>query len=123
MASLTIINRMQRYGDGLTTPLSLESDGDFTRSYGALQIGKYNVPPTNKPANASLLNNVWYQPEEVYAVTGTPEVRAHAFFVKVDKFYYGLAKNLSVSCLWQSTCHESIRLLKQGLSYCLNNVR
>ncbi|CAM6123545.1 unnamed protein product [Calypogeia fissa] len=83
----------QRFGDNLTTPLSLESSGDYTRAFGALQVGKYNVPLTKNADN--LLHNIWFQPEEVYAVTGTPEVRAHAFFVKVDKHYYGLAEKLT----------------------------
>lgn len=84
----------------MTTPLALENQGDFTRAYGALQVGTYDVPATKNGDN--LLHNIWFQPEEVFAVTGTPEVRAHAFFVKVDKHYYGLAKQLSVSFLTES---------------------
>ncbi|KAI4332728.1 hypothetical protein L6164_017612 [Bauhinia variegata] len=41
-----------------------------------------------------LLNNVWYQPEEIFPVNGTPEVRQRAFWVQVDKTYFEIAKKL-----------------------------
>ncbi len=82
---------IQRYGQGPNDPLSLESSGDFTRKFGYLNIGAYDVPK-----GTNLLNNVWYQPEEVYPVTGVPEVRQHVFFLPVDEKLYETAKKLVV---------------------------
>jgi hypothetical protein len=82
---------IQRYGQGPNDPLSLESSGDYTRKFGYLNIGTYDVPK-----GTNLLNNVWYQPEEVYPVTGVPEVRQHVFFLPVDEKLYETAKKLVV---------------------------
>lgn len=96
----------QRYGDGPNTELSLESSGDYTREIGYLDIANFTTP--SDPSTGNLLNNVWYQPEEVFAVNGTPEVRQHAFWVPVDEQYYQIAKSLETltleGCLNSTTC-------------------
>lgn len=94
----------QRYGDGPHDELALESNGDYTRKVGYLHFSRFNTNTTS----ANLLNNIWYQPEEVFPITGTPEVRQHAFWVPVDKHYYKTAKTLEnlklESCLNATTC-------------------
>eukprot|EP00253_Pinus_taeda_P016721 PITA_16721 len=96
----------QRYGDGPNDELSLESDGDYTRKYGYLHFANFTTPSDQNSSN--LLNNVWYQPEEVFPVNGTPEVRQHAFWVPVDEHYYQIAKSLESlkleKCVNSTTC-------------------
>ncbi|XP_026439413.1 uncharacterized protein LOC113338108 isoform X1 [Papaver somniferum] len=88
----------QRFGDGPNDELALESNGDYTRKYGYLKFSDYetqnNTKAKKSTASENLLNNVWYQPEEIFPVDGTPEVRQHAFWVPVDGKYYELAKKL-----------------------------
>ncbi|MCL7039120.1 hypothetical protein MKW94_002523 [Papaver nudicaule] len=86
----------QRYGAGPKDELALESNGDYTRKFGYLNFSDYKTPnkAKNSTRSENLLNNVWYQPEEIFPVDGTPEVRQHAFWVPVDKKYYALAKKL-----------------------------
>ncbi|KAL6984782.1 hypothetical protein U1Q18_018161 [Sarracenia purpurea var. burkii] len=97
-----------RYGDGPEDELALESNGDYTRKVGYLRFSDYSneTPENGKPAE-NLLNRVWYQPEEIFPVNGTPEVREHAFWVPADYHYFSLAKNLQgmklVGCV-NSTC-------------------
>lgn len=43
------------------------------------------------------MNSIWYQPEEVYPVDGTPESREHAFWVPVDSSYFAISKKLEAS--------------------------
>uniref|UniRef100_J3M528 Nucleoside phosphorylase domain-containing protein n=1 Tax=Oryza brachyantha TaxID=4533 RepID=J3M528_ORYBR len=83
----------QRYGDGPEKELALESNGDYTRKYGALNFSDYSVGG-DKPAAGNLLNSVWYQPEEVFRAGGTPESRGHEFWVPVDDRYYQLSRKL-----------------------------
>ncbi|KAK3140440.1 hypothetical protein QOZ80_5AG0401010 [Eleusine coracana subsp. coracana] len=83
----------QRNGDGPDDELSLESNGDYTRKYGNLNFTDYSVDQ-NSRSSGNLLNSVWYQPEEVFPVTGTPEQRQHALWVPVDGHYYDLAMKL-----------------------------
>ncbi|KAL9683664.1 hypothetical protein QQ045_015491 [Rhodiola kirilowii] len=84
----------QRYGDGPEDELAFESSGDYTRTIGYLKFSDYNngTQIGNTTETENFLNNVWYQPEEVFPVTGTPEVREHAFWVPVDNQYLNLAK-------------------------------
>jgi nucleoside phosphorylase len=69
----------------------LEANGDYTRRYGNLNFSDYSV---GKNSAGNLLNSVWYQPEEVFPVTGTPEQRDHALWVPVDGRYYDLVGKL-----------------------------
>eukprot|EP00262_Sarcandra_glabra_P018434 TRINITY_DN661_c0_g1_i10.p1 TRINITY_DN661_c0_g1~~TRINITY_DN661_c0_g1_i10.p1 ORF type:complete len:344 (+),score=60.35 TRINITY_DN661_c0_g1_i10:181-1212(+) len=97
----------QRYGDGPDDELSLESNGDFTRRFGYLGFSNYNNVTKNGEEN--LLNNVWYQPEEIFPINGIPEVRQHAFWVPVHEHYFSLAKKLEGVELQRcvnSTCLE-----------------
>lgn len=89
---------LQRYGDGPNDELPLEENGDYTREIGYLNFGNYNVNNgTNCTASYdNLLNNIWYQPEEVFPVDGIPEERQHAFWVPVDSHYYKISQELEV---------------------------
>eukprot|EP01018_Ginkgo_biloba_P031373 Gb_35477 [translate_table: standard] len=96
----------QRYGDGKDSELPLEENGDYTREIGYLKFAKYNTPSDKESDN--LLNNVWYQPDEIFRVNGTPEVRQHAFWVAVDNYYYQIAEKIEEveleSCVNSTTC-------------------
>ncbi|VVB11231.1 unnamed protein product [Arabis nemorensis] len=106
----------QRYGDGIDNELALESAGDYTRDIGYLQFSKYNNHSDN------LLNRIWYQPEEIFPVTGTPEVREHIFWVPVDKSYLDLARKLEDTKLPQcvnTTClprPPKVTIVDRGMS-------
>ncbi|KAM4086447.1 hypothetical protein ACJW30_10G102200 [Castanea mollissima] len=98
----------QRYGLGPDDELPLESAGDYTRSIGYLKFANYTVNVTEGSPYDNLLNNIWYQPEEVFPVDGTPEERQHAFWVAVDPHYYEISKQLEdlvlEGCINSTTC-------------------
>lgn len=87
---------MQRYGLGPADELPLESNGDYTREIGYLKFANFTVNTTHTSSVDNLLNRVWYQPEEVFPVDGTPEQREHAFWVSVDSHYFNISKKLEV---------------------------
>lgn len=89
---------VQRFGDGPNDELALESNGDYTREIGYLNFSKYDTANTAKVSSVSgnLLNNVWYQPEEIFPIDGYPEIRQHAFWTPVNEHYFSLAKKLEV---------------------------
>lgn len=74
----------------------MEENGDYTREIGYLKFANYTVNVSSSSSYDNLLNNVWYQPEEVFPVDGTPEEREHAFWVPVDSLYFQLSQNLLV---------------------------
>uniref|UniRef100_A0A0D9UYS0 Nucleoside phosphorylase domain-containing protein n=1 Tax=Leersia perrieri TaxID=77586 RepID=A0A0D9UYS0_9ORYZ len=80
----------QRYGDGPENELPLEAAGDYTRDLGFLNFSDYTA--TGRSPNE--LNSIWYQPEEIFPVSGVPEQRQHAFWVPVSKHYFALAEKL-----------------------------
>ena len=91
---------MQRYGKGAEDLLPLETSGDYTRKYGHLRFANYTSKSNvtkGIPYVENLLQNIWYQPEEVFPVDGTPEERQHAFWVAVDSEYYTISRKLEVS--------------------------
>lgn len=94
---------MQRFGDGPGNELSLESFGDYTRKVGHIKFSDFNNKTRNGKSVPNLLNNVWYQPEEVFPVHGTPEVRQHAFWVPVNPKFFAVAKELEVICTKKPT--------------------
>lgn len=97
----------QRFGDGPDSELAFESDGDYTRKIGYLNFASFNNHTGSGQADQNLLNNVWYQPEEIFPVNGVPEVRQHAFWVPVDKHYFTVSKKIKDLKLGQcvnSTC-------------------
>ncbi|XP_058074302.1 bark storage protein A-like [Magnolia sinica] len=108
--SHTALWNWQRYGDGPENELALEVNGDYTREFGYLKFSDYTTVNETKTRRLfeNLLNNVWYQPEEVFPVDGTPESREHAFWVSVDKHYYAISKKLKglklESCINSTTC-------------------
>ena len=83
---------MQRHGNGPEDGLPLEDNGDYTRDIGFLNFANFST----KSKSDNYLNNIWYQPEEIFPVDGTPEERQHAFWVPVDPTYFKLAKTLEV---------------------------
>ncbi|KAL6596203.1 hypothetical protein ACP70R_047567 [Stipagrostis hirtigluma subsp. patula] len=98
----------QRYGDGPENELPLEAAGDYTREYGFLNFSDYTVGQGSPELAANTLNSIWYQPEEIFPVSGTPEQRQHAFWVPVSKRYYALAEKLEglelPACVNATTC-------------------
>ncbi|KAL6006185.1 hypothetical protein ACLOJK_040231 [Asimina triloba] len=99
----------QRNGDGPDDQLALEANGDYTREIGRFNFSDYITPnDSNTSTYGSLLNSVWYQPEEVFPMDGTPENRQHAFWVPVDTDYYEIAKQLEdlklEDCINSTTC-------------------
>ncbi|BAS71163.1 Os01g0229800 [Oryza sativa Japonica Group] len=82
----------QRYGDGPENELPLEAAGDYTRDLGFLNFSDYTAagPSPNE------LNSIWFQPEEIFPVSGKPEQRQHAFWVPVSSRYFSLAEKLEV---------------------------
>lgn len=86
----------QRYGDGPDDELALESNGDYTRRIGYLKLSDYNNDTKGGIVSENLLNNIWYQQEEIFPVDGYPETRQHAFWVPVDKHYFSIARKLEV---------------------------
>ncbi|XP_056166553.1 uncharacterized protein LOC115674393 isoform X4 [Syzygium oleosum] len=115
----------QRYGQGPEDELAFESDGDYTRKVGHVRFANYTANVTGHDSHDNLLNNVWYQPEEVFPVAGTPEERQHEFWVPVDSAYFAVAKKLEFNaspvdmesasvaliCFQQNTSFIAIRAL------------
>ncbi|CAL1414372.1 unnamed protein product [Linum trigynum] len=93
----------QRFGSGPNNPLALESNGDFTREIGYLRFANYSITPTSD----NFLNNVWYQPEEIFTVDGSPEVREHIFKVPVDSRYLEVAKMVEKQGVTLERCVNS----------------
>ncbi|KAA8521809.1 hypothetical protein F0562_012482 [Nyssa sinensis] len=98
----------QRYGDGPDDELALEVNGDYTREIGYIKFANYSTNITNCNSHDNLLNNVWYQPEEVFPIDGTPEERQHAFWVPIDTHYFEISKKLEGmkldGCINSTTC-------------------
>ncbi|KAK8535448.1 hypothetical protein V6N12_056965 [Hibiscus sabdariffa] len=85
----------QRYGDGAEDELALESNGDYTRDIGYLRFSEFNNSTKCNISSENLLNNVWYQPEEIFPVDdGVPEQRQHAFWVPVNSHYFAIAERV-----------------------------
>lgn len=84
----------QRFGNGPEDELALEVNGDYSRKIGYLRFADYNNYTKQSKSVTNLLNNVWFQEEEIFPVNGTPEVRQHVFWVPVDKTYFEIARNL-----------------------------
>ncbi|XP_039066226.1 bark storage protein A [Hibiscus syriacus] len=84
----------QRYGDGPEDELALESNGDYTREIGYLRFSDYNNSTQCNISSENLLNNVWFQPEEIFPVDGVPEQRHHAFWVPVNDHYFAVAERV-----------------------------
>lgn len=113
----------QRYGNGPEDELALESDGDYTRDIGYIKFANYTVNVTQRGSYDNLLNNIWYQPEEVFPVDGTPEERQHAFWVPVDPLYFEISKKLEdlklEGCINATSCLSvtpKVTTVKRGTS-------
>lgn len=113
----------QRYGLGPDDTLPLEDNGDYTREIGYIKLADFtsNISEDSSPDNQ--LNNLWYQPEEIFPVDGIPEQRQHAFWVPVDPTYYNIAKKLKdlelESCINSTTCLSTtpeVKFVKRGIS-------
>ncbi|KAK7272707.1 hypothetical protein RJT34_29492 [Clitoria ternatea] len=97
----------QRFGDGPEDELALEGSGDYSRRFGFLKFDNYNNNTEHSKPVTNLLNNVWYQAEEIFPVNGIPEVRQHVFWVPVDKTYFKIArklKNVKLGNCVNTTC-------------------
>ncbi|KAM3687789.1 hypothetical protein ACJW31_10G101000 [Castanea mollissima] len=98
----------QRYGQGPEDELPLESNGDYIREIGYLKFANYTTNVTDGSSYDNLLNNIWYQPEEVFPINGTPKQREHAFWVSVDPLYFEISKKLEglelEGCINSTTC-------------------
>ncbi|XP_038991561.1 bark storage protein A-like [Hibiscus syriacus] len=111
----------QRYGDGPEDGLALESNGDHTREIGYLRVSDYNSSTQCNISSENLLNNVWYQPEEIFPVDGDPELRRHAFWVLVNHLYLAIAeiKGLRLGGCVNGTClprPEMVVRVERGIS-------
>ncbi|KAG6387987.1 hypothetical protein SASPL_153184 [Salvia splendens] len=104
----TALWNWQRYGDGPDDELALELNGDYTRNIGYLNFANYSTNVGNCSSGDNLLNNVWYQPEEIFPVDGVPEQRQHAFWVPIDSYYLEISKKLEglelEKCVNSTTC-------------------
>jgi len=87
----------QRYGLGPDDKLPLENNGDYTRNIGFLNFADFTSNVSADISADNQLNNVWFQPEEIFPVDGIPEERQHAFWVPIDPNYYHIAKKLQVN--------------------------
>ncbi|KEH27138.1 putative hydrolase [Medicago truncatula] len=93
----------QRFGDNPED----EENVDFSKEFGYLKFSNYNNYTKHSKSVENLLSKVWYQPEEIFPVDGTPEVLQHAFWVPVDKTYFEIArklKNVELSSCVNTTC-------------------
>ncbi|XP_078431862.1 phosphorylase superfamily protein [Wolffia australiana] len=85
----------QRFGDSPQDELPLENTGAYTRTFGSLRFANYTTDGKKIIRDKdNLLNSVWYQPEEIFPVDGTPEERQHVFWVPVNARYLKIAKKL-----------------------------
>ncbi|KAL3746750.1 hypothetical protein ACJRO7_015652 [Eucalyptus globulus] len=94
-----------------------------TRKLGHLRFANYTINVTACASHDNLLNNIWYQPEEVFPVTGTPEGRQHQFWVPVGSAYFAMPKKLEglklKTCVNVTTCLNytpSVSTVKRGVS-------
>ncbi|KAK7311782.1 hypothetical protein RJT34_10132 [Clitoria ternatea] len=116
----------QRYGEGPDDMLPLEEQGDFSREIGHLKFADFtsNVSADSEADNQ--LNNIWFQPEEIFPTYGIPEKRQHAFWVPVHSKYYHIAKKLQDvelnRCINTTTCLSvtpKVWLVPTGISHSL----
>ncbi|WJX25905.1 hypothetical protein P8452_14893 [Trifolium repens] len=92
----------QRFGDNKD-----EDSGDFNREFGYLEFSNYNNHTKHSKSVENFLNKVWYQPERIFLVDGTPEVWQPAFWIPVDKTYFEIArklKNVQLSNCVNTSC-------------------
>lgn len=75
----------------------MEENGDYTRDIGYLNFANYSASAGKHIDN--LLNNLWFQPDEIFPVNGTPEAREHVFWIPVSQSYYELAQKIEVFVL------------------------
>ena len=96
IANFFLCHLMQGYGQG--QKMSYPSNQmETTREIGYLKFANYTANVSDGSSYDNLLNNIWYQPEEVFPINGTPEQREHAFWVSVDPLYFEISKKLEVS--------------------------
>ncbi|PIN00490.1 Adenosylhomocysteine nucleosidase [Handroanthus impetiginosus] len=101
----------QRFGFGPEDELPLEAAGDYSREFGYLKFADYAVNVTGCDQNDNLLNNIWYQQEEIFPIDGTPEERQHILWVPVDAKYFDLASKLEGKGLELQKCINSTTCL------------
>ncbi|WOH11154.1 hypothetical protein DCAR_0830633 [Daucus carota subsp. sativus] len=88
--------------------MGLAVNEDYTRTVGYLKFSDFTNSTADGKFTDNYLNNVWYQPEEIFSKNGQPEERQHAYWVSVDPYYFSLAKNLEAmklnGCVNATTC-------------------
>ncbi|KAJ1377568.1 Nucleoside phosphorylase domain [Sesbania bispinosa] len=98
----------QRYGQGTENTLPLEDNGDYTREIGYLKFADFTSNLSSDSTFDNQLNNIWYQPEEIFPIDGVPEERQHALWVHVDSKYFNIASKLVDmeldACINSTTC-------------------
>eukprot|EP00249_Psilotum_nudum_P007596 c20686_g1_i1 orf=116-1177(+) len=103
----------ERYGNGPNISLGFQG----INNSGNLHFGDYDVPVGNR---ANLLNNVLLLPEEVYSVSGVPEVAKQVFWVAANDHFFTTATKLKglelESCLNATTCLNVKPKLLVGLN-------
>lgn len=109
----------QRYGQGPNDSLPF----DFTKEVGYLEFANYTSNSSSSVDSDNQLNNIWYEPEEVFPVDGIPEETKHALWVPVDSKYYHIAQKLKglklKACINSTTCLSTIpkvELVDRGTS-------
>ncbi|XP_050903371.1 bark storage protein A [Lathyrus oleraceus] len=99
-----------------------EDNGDFGRDFDYLKFSNYNNYTKHSKSVENLLNKVWYEPEQIFPVDGTPEVKQHVFWVPVDKNYFEIArklKNVELNSCVNKTClprKPMVVRVKKGVS-------
>ncbi|CAJ2636779.1 unnamed protein product [Trifolium pratense] len=92
----------QRFGD------KEDGNGKFNTEFGYLKFSDYkNYTKHSESSVENLLNKVWYQPERIFPVNGTPEKWQDVFWVPVDKTYFEIArkrKNFELIRCVKTTC-------------------
>ncbi|XP_043725568.1 uncharacterized protein LOC122672136 [Telopea speciosissima] len=96
-AILAVTGKGMRYGDGPEDKLSLEEDGDFTREYGYLNFGNYTYKTKDDDSADNFLNNIWYQPEEIFHSEEDPDSKSKTFWVPVCQSIYEFTRELEAS--------------------------
>ncbi|XP_057830326.2 bark storage protein A [Cryptomeria japonica] len=71
-------------------------EGSFTREIANLTVSKYNVG--EKRVN-NKLQSVYFQPETLYSVKGTPEVGTAKFWFRVDDKLFATAQEIQDTLL------------------------
>ncbi|MCL7036851.1 hypothetical protein MKW94_005258 [Papaver nudicaule] len=109
----------QKYGYGPDDELAFEEEGCFTRDYGYLKFADYysnetGVKDQDYAHDNNYLNNIWYQPEEIFHAGGfyPEETKDSIFWIPTPFKFVELAKKLEVVTLDGCTKEGTVCLEK-----------